>query len=110
MRKKVRLDTDFKELLILMSEGNSDAMSVIFELTKHHDGIATVLHLDDMNIRGWQIWVGYKDFCGADLLKFKKLAQNRDKEMIKYINDHAEKRKAFGVPYHIAVEGGASEG
>lgn len=61
-----------------------------------------ILDLDDMNIRGTQIWVGYSDYCGKDIAKFKELVRARDHKMIAHINregvrgNHTAKAVAHG--------------
>jgi hypothetical protein len=57
------------DTLILMAEGNPGALNVLIELEKS-DNLVWAMHLDDMNIRGTQIWLGYKDYCKQDLNKF----------------------------------------
>ncbi len=45
-----------------------------------------VLALDDMNLRGWQIWVAWKDHCKADMPTFLKALAERDPEMVATVN------------------------
>lgn len=68
------------------------------------EGLGIILNLDDMNIRGSQIWLGYKDHCGQDLEVFKKAIDDRDPKMIELINHHG----MLGNHPHRAVHGGAS--
>lgn len=89
MRKKIdfrRMDLD--EILVIMSEGNPGASSVLTGLaSKHYPSL--VLHLsvlDDMNIRGTQIWVGYSDYCDRDLARFSAAVLTRDQGMVECIN------------------------
>ena len=42
------------------------------------DGIFDILSLDDMNMRGSQIWVAYKDHCGQDIEKFIACIKERE--------------------------------
>ena len=58
-----------------------------------------ILNLDDMNIRGSQVWLGYKDHCGEDIEKFVQCAKNRDESMVEAINANSEE---------VAVRHGAS--
>ncbi len=39
-----------------------------------------------MNIRGSQIWVGYKDHCKQDIEAFKTAISQRDQAMVDTIN------------------------
>lgn len=88
MRQKIGLETTQKEMAMIMSEGNPGALSVICQILKADpvEGFMTLLNLDDMNIRGVQIWLGYKDHCGEDIEKFIKCANDRDEDMIATIN------------------------
>ncbi len=103
-RKDIDLNMNMIDLLILMSEGNPGAASVLAQLAKREDGFIRILSLDDMNIRGSQIWVGYKDVCGSDIDKFIRAIKNRDTEMI----DHINEKGILGNHEHKAVKSGAS--
>lgn len=45
-----------------------------------------LLNLDDMNIRGPQIWVAYKDICKGDLEQLVGRIEKRDPELVAAIN------------------------
>lgn len=91
-RKSVDLSDTLKEVIIKMSEGNPGALSVLgLLLEKYKEDLAVSLYrllmnLDDMNIRGSQIWVGYKDHCKQDLDVFIACVKTRDREMVSVIN------------------------
>lgn len=67
-------------------------------------GLMFILDLDDMGMRGSQIWVAWKDHCKCDLEAFKKALQDRDPAMVATVN--ASRGHADGTPR--AVTGGAS--
>lgn len=50
-------------------------------------GVILLCHLDDMNIRGSQIWIGYKYHCGQDLDRFMGCVTSRNEDMIAKINE-----------------------
>ena len=106
MRKKIQLNTSMQELASLMSEGNPGALSVLMPLMT--DDPLILLDLDDMNIRGPQVWVGYKDFCGEDLEKFKQCVRDRSEQMVSAINDECIYENDFGSFTERAVTHGAS--
>lgn len=85
-REEINLKMTILELLMLMSEGNPGALSVLSKLIDDEIGFILIFALDDMNIRGTQIWIGYKDFCKENLEDFIKAIKDRNKEMIDYIN------------------------
>ena len=88
MREAIKLSSSTTDVLVQMSEGNPGAITVLMELLKRDDPAAlmTLLSLDDMNMRGPQIWVGYKDHCGEDIEKFAQCINDRDAEMVAAVN------------------------
>jgi hypothetical protein len=105
-REDLRLDMNFMDLMMAMSEGNPGALRVCMELVKSDPllGPMWLIHLDDMNIRGTQIWIGYKDYCGEKLEKFITCIKERSQAMVDLIN--AEGRK--GNHTALAVTSGGS--
>ena len=90
MRKKIGANMNMSEIITTMTEGSPGALSVLMELIKDHVmGFMDVLSLDDMNIRGEQIWLGYKDFSNMDLDKFKDNIKKRCPEMVALINERS---------------------
>ena len=87
-RKPISLMGSTQAALIEMSEGNPGAITVLMELIGRDDPSAfmTILNLDDMNMRGSQIWVGFKDHCGEDIEKFAQCVNDRDPDMVKVVN------------------------
>lgn len=62
------------EMLVAMAEGNPGAATVLAQTINHKwknniPGLLVVLHLDDLEIYGSDIWVLYKNCCGEDLDK-----------------------------------------
>lgn len=91
-RKDITLDTSVMDLMTTMCEGNIGALNVIMELVKQDPdkGVFWLLHLDDMNIRGSQIWIGFKYYCGQDMNRFIECIKTRDEGMIAKINEMNE--------------------
>lgn len=102
-REPINLSDNITAVIVKMSEGNPGALSVLMQLIQRDDPAATmtVLSLDDMNMRGPQIWVGFKDHCGSDIEVFAKAIQDREEEMIATVNANS------GVE-ECAVTSGAS--
>ncbi len=91
MREKINgMMTDPMAMLVTMSEGNPGAASVLAMLMEDspETGFMKVLGLDDMNVRGPQIWVGFKDHCKQDLETFKTAISSRDEDMVQTINEN----------------------
>ena len=76
------------DIVVVLSEGNPGAARVLADIIKEDqvEGIHLCLHIDDMNLRGPQIWVGFKDHCGQDVDVFKAAIIDRDSEMVATIN------------------------
>jgi hypothetical protein len=101
-RKELPTD-DLMGVITGIAEGNPGgftAAMLIFEKA----GPIPLLILDDMNIRGTQIWVGYKDVCGGDLDLFLEKITARDDAMIEAINEEGRR----GNHPFLAVKHGAS--
>lgn len=106
-RKAISLGGSTMDLLITMAEGMPGAIRVLTEILNADPeaGLLTILSLDDMNIRGSQIWIGYKDFCESDLGVFVQAIKDRSKDMVDLINSNAADTNA---PDERAVTSGAS--
>ncbi|MET3485434.1 hypothetical protein [Methylobacterium sp. 1973] len=84
-RKRYRMGDPILPLI----EGNPGALRVLGELSQKIEGIhfwMFVLDLDDMNIRGSQIWVADKDVCNTDLDVLIKRVKGRDATLAEAIN------------------------
>jgi len=105
-RKNITLNEPIMDLLMTMSEGNPGGLTVMMKMIDkgYSNGLISIFHLDDMNIRGTQIWIGYKDYCGEDIDKFIECVNNHDENMIDKINEEGMK----GNHEHKAVKQGAS--
>lgn len=75
--------------VIRLAEGNPGAITALLELIKNHS-ITPLYQLDKMNIRGYKIWLGYKDYCKQDVDEFYLLIMHRDAGMQKFINDYGK--------------------
>lgn len=107
LRQEIGLQDSVMDIVLKLSENNPGAISVLTRIIKEMGdlGVLTILNLDDMNIRGTQIWYGYKDVCGEDLKKFIDCIRNRDREMVDKINEIVDREEPGG---YRAVTGGAS--
>lgn len=105
-RERIDMNDTTRDVLIKMSEGIPGAISVMMAiLTEHPDGVFRLLELDDMNMRGSQIWIGFKDHCGQDLARFVECVKTRDPAMIETVNRN---RGGSNAPDEIAVPYGGS--
>lgn len=103
-RPKVELEDSLFEIIYKISEGVPGAMVGIAKLMKSDkEGFMLLLGLDDMNIRGSQIWEAYKYLYNEDANKFAEAVKNRDEKMVNFINE-----EMASVGGEKAVTGGAS--
>lgn len=103
MREKIGLTDTIQDMVVKLSEGNPGAITVMASLLKSDPhGIGYLLDLDDMNMRGSQIWVGFKDYSGQEMDEFKKAVRARDPEMVAKVNE------VCSYDGEIAVTGGSS--
>lgn len=103
-RDRISLNDSMLDVMLKLAEGNPGAITVLTQIVKQDstEGFFILLGLDDMNIRGSQIWVGYKDYCDCDLTKFIEAVTNRDGNMVAEIN------RAFSSDQPQAVTHGGS--
>lgn len=91
------------DVIYKMSDGLPDAIVGLTELMKSDEaGFMLLLVLDDMNIRGSQIWEAYKYLYNEDGKKFAEAVKNRDEKMVQFINE-----ELASVGGEKAVTGGA---
>lgn len=103
-RKKIELNDSMFDAIYKMSDGLPGARVGLTELMKSDEaGFMLLLGLDDMNIRGSQIWEAYKYLYNEDSKKFAEAVKNRDKKMVQFINE-----ELASVGGEKAVTGGAS--
>lgn len=90
MREKIKVTDKITDALVKMAEGNPGAATVLRSIMEAQPvmGIGTVLDLDDMNIRGSQIWVAYKDHCRQDLQELIRLVNERDPGLVATVNQN----------------------
>lgn len=87
-RGKIDINDTMIETYMKMAEKNPGAMTAMRALTREDPmEFMLILGLDDMNIRGSQIWQVYKYYCNEDVEKFKEVIRNRDADMVQYINE-----------------------
>ena len=103
-RKKLELYDTRMDVIIKMSEGVPGALVAMAQIMSNDEnGLLKLFGLDDMNIRGSQIWVAYKYLYHEDANKFINGIRKRDPKMIEFINE-----ELASVGGEKAVEGGAS--
>ena len=92
-RQPINRDDSLREVLLKMAEENPSSLKVMLRILQRfrYQGFHLILQLDDMNIRGIQIWVGYKFHCRGNLDRFIQCIEERDPAMIETINREGSK-------------------
>ena len=107
MRRPIEFTNDITDTISVMCEGNPGGLSVLmgaFHKLEPVENIAFLMHLEDMNIRGSQIWVGYKDYCNCNLNDFIEKVSQRDASMVEIIN----KEHSYDPQLPVAVTQGGT--
>ncbi len=103
-RPKIELNDSISDVIYKVSEGVPGAIVGLTKLMKSDEaGFMLLLGLDDMNIRGSQVWEAYKYLYNEDGKKFAEAVRKRDKKMVDFINE-----ELASVGGEKAVTGGAS--
>lgn len=103
-RPKLDLNDTIIKTIMKMTDGNPGAIVGLTSMLKaDKTGGMLLLGLDDMNIRGSQIWEAYKYLYHEDGEKFAKAVSKRDPKMVDFIN-----QELASVGGEKAVTGGAS--
>lgn len=103
-RPKIELNDTGIDMMVKMAEGLPGAivgMKAIMEADEN--GLMLLLGLDDMNIRGSQIWQAYKYLYNEDGKAFVEGIKNRSQEIVDFVNENLA-----SVGGEKAVTGGAS--
>lgn len=94
-RERIDLSDSPMDVLLKLAEGNPGAATALGNLMKDgSEGIILALHLDDMGMRGEQIWVAFNDYCKRDLIAFCEAIKNRDKGMVAMVNQRCPTKQA----------------
>jgi len=96
---------DIGTVLEIMSGGDAGYKAILEGILSHPaaDDIMTILEMDDMNIRGSDIFLAH-EVAGGNALKLVILLKQRSPELVEAINSHPDK-----IPGEPVVCRGASE-
>lgn len=87
-RSQINLEWSIKDLIAFMSEGNPGGLNAMLGMLHTSDvntTVHTILIMDDMNIRGPQIWVALK--CSGSVEELMNRIKNRDAKLVEQINE-----------------------
>lgn len=102
--EKIDLSDSVMDIIFKMSQGNPGAATVIGKLlassgddkAEQAKNFLLLLHLDDMGMRGGQIWEAFKH-CNNDLDVFKTAVKTRDRAMVAAVNSKFQNRTAVAM-------------
>jgi hypothetical protein len=106
MREELHESDMSMPVILKMAEGNPGATWVLLELLKKPYGALLIYGLDEMNMRGAQIWIGFKDFCHENIDQYADIIRHRDKPFVDYVNQVAAKS---GIIEKAVTSGGKSQ-
>ena len=70
--EKITGDMNIMDMMMVMSEGNPGALTVLMQMMQNPTSFFDVLLLDSLDIRGSKIWMLYSDSCGKNTGKFNR--------------------------------------
>jgi len=107
-RHKIQFDGDIQAVMREVSEGHPGTMSLLQTMFDRGDDALRELcvNLDDMNMRGKQVWVAYSQCCDNTIDLFFKMVNERDPGMIIYVNSMCASVGAKRS--HLAVNSGGA--
>lgn len=87
-RRQIDLKMTANDFVFTMTEGDIGAGNVIVEILKlgPQEAQELLLALDDMNIRGAQIWAAYCSYAGRDLQRLVNAIDQRDPLLVEAVN------------------------
>ena len=76
-----------------LAEGNPGAMTVMTNLHKTQDDPEFLFErLEELDLHGTYIWVGYKDGCDEDIEAFAQAVRDGDEAMLEPVEEYRELR------------------
>jgi hypothetical protein len=88
-RKSLALESNLASMANILADGNIGAFTLLLTMARDGDLMDTTLTflgIDDLNMRGEQVWVAFKH-CNNDLPTFINAINKRDQVMIDAVNE-----------------------
>ena len=92
----ITLEMTIKDVIVAMCEGSPGALRALCEMLEADPamGYVAICHLDDLEIRGSDIWLGYKDICDYNATLLTAMAIDHETGLKNKIQEiHAKERK-----------------
>ena len=102
-RERINLNDKTSDIIYKMCEGNPGTLNVLMYYAQDFvENMTVILGFDDMNMRGSQIWVAYKDFAGEDFEKLAEAVKRRDPELVAVVNRECANTGEIAAPYGVS--------
>lgn len=85
-RNPINLDMSLGDTIDMMTEQVPGAKQTMMRLARINPTL--ILELDDMNMRGQQIWQAFNQYSMGDITTFVGLLASRNEDMIQWVNRH----------------------
>lgn len=108
MAEKINGNMNMMEMVMIMSEGNPGAMSVIMGMMQDLTGPRDILMLDSMDIRGSHLYMLNNDCCRRDPTKFKRTLMVLRSGVFTQEQIHENLERDYALPFiddSIEMEG-----
>lgn len=79
------------DMIQTLADNNIGALTLLIRLASTNpdplDNVLLFLNLDDLNMRGEQVWVAFKYACDEDDKRFIEVVHSKDEAMIAKVNE-----------------------
>lgn len=70
--EKITGDMNMMDMMMVMSEGNPGALTILMQMLQSPKGLLDILLLDSLDIRSGKIWMLYSDCSNKDMGKYNR--------------------------------------
>jgi hypothetical protein len=93
---RLRGGDTINDVIFELSEGHPAAASVLAELLRDQvSGLFACMDIDDLNLRGADIWFAYHEMCSGSLAEFCGRLAAHDESLLR--SDHRRRRLTVGT-------------
>ena len=70
--EKIKADMSMMDIMVVMSEGNPGALTILMQMISNPGGFLNVLTCDSLEIRGSKLYMLWNDCCRRNYAKFER--------------------------------------
>jgi hypothetical protein len=86
-RAKLSATATWNEITDIITEGHFGSADALLQIIRRAPSpLDIIFDLDDMNMRGRQIWHAWHDVCGQDMAAFVQRVTDRDSALVDGVN------------------------